>query len=54
MAVKITGNSIAKPTFDYSALSTDTKPTDCETGSTLITVDTSDVWYFHDGTWYKL
>jgi hypothetical protein len=43
---------------DYSCLTTDTKPTDCENGSTITVLDfatkeVDSIWIFNDGEWYK-
>lgn len=45
---------------DYSCLTTDTKPTDCENGSTITVLNATvspkavdSIWFFHAGEWYK-
>ena len=39
--------------FDLVGLSTEAKPTNLKDGSTYFEVDTSDLYIFYKGTWYK-
>ncbi len=38
---------------EYAGLSTDTKPTDCATGSIYVEADTGDVYFFDGSDWVK-
>ena len=38
---------------DYIGLSTESKPTSDVDGSTYLEVDTSDLYIYYKGTWYK-
>lgn len=49
------GNTVNKGiTYEYKALSTDTKPTDCGNNSVLWELDTNKFYYFDRGAWMEL
>lgn len=39
--------------FEYMGLSTDSKPTDCKTGSIFVEVDTGKVFFFSGSVWVE-
>lgn len=42
-----------KPYIEAACLSTDSKPTDCSTGSILVEVDTGNVFFFDGTQWVE-
>ena len=43
----------AMPYIEGSCLHTDSKPTDCATGSIMVEADTGDVYFFDCSDWVK-
>lgn len=54
MAVKQIGKTTSYNIQEFIGLSTDTKPTSCDPGSTFYELDTKNAFMFDGTTWYAL